>query len=438
MKRYDVIIVGGGVSGTALLYMLASYTSVENILLLEKYPAVAQVNSHPLNNAQTSHSGDTETNYSPEHALEIKDAATALRTYVEKKKVPGLFNKTTRMVLGIGDSECRTLVERYAAIKSHYPHLRLAEANELLDIEPMVVYQRDETEKVVALVTDEGYAVNYQKLAECFVEDARRAKPDIDVQFNVDVRHVRMDGNLKYLATSAGDFYAPVVVFAAGAFSLLFAQELGFAKNLAILPVAGNFYDGGKKLRGKVYRVQIEGLPFAAIHGDPDVLDSKKTRFGPTTKPLPLLERHHYWTIVDFFRYPILTTRGIKTLISILARRQLLGYVARNLCYEIPVLGTWLFLKEARAIVPSLRFRDLKKRRGAGGIRPQIVDLYTGALELGDRTLVEGGCIFNTTPSPGASVCLANAIRDANRVVAMLGNPHTFNELDARAYLGLG
>lgn len=36
--------------------------------------------------------------------------------------------------------------------------------------------------------------------------------------------------------------------------------------------------------------------------------------------------------------------------------------------------------------------------------------------------------IFNTTPSPGASVCLGNAHRDAKRIVEFLGSEYHFDE----------
>ena len=61
-----------------------------------------------------------------------------------------------------------------------------------------------------------------------------------------------------------------------------------------------------------------------------------------------------------------------------------------------------------------------KLRRGAGGIRPQIVNLNNGELEMGDKTIVGDRVIFNTTPSPGASVCLQNAERDALRLMEFM------------------
>ncbi|MCW8827724.1 MAG: FAD-dependent oxidoreductase, partial [Gammaproteobacteria bacterium] len=37
-QHVDVAIIGGGISGTALLYLLARYTDLSRITLLEKYP----------------------------------------------------------------------------------------------------------------------------------------------------------------------------------------------------------------------------------------------------------------------------------------------------------------------------------------------------------------------------------------------------------------
>ncbi|MBI2591076.1 MAG: malate:quinone oxidoreductase, partial [Candidatus Brennerbacteria bacterium] len=53
IKKYDVLIIGGGVSGTALFYMLSKYTNISKIALVEKYNKVAQVNSRGRNNSQT-------------------------------------------------------------------------------------------------------------------------------------------------------------------------------------------------------------------------------------------------------------------------------------------------------------------------------------------------------------------------------------------------
>ena len=44
-KHYEVVIVGGGISGAALFYELAKYSTAKNICLLEKYEDLATLNS---------------------------------------------------------------------------------------------------------------------------------------------------------------------------------------------------------------------------------------------------------------------------------------------------------------------------------------------------------------------------------------------------------
>ena len=65
---FDVVIVGGGISGCALTYLLSKYTDVKSIAVLEKYGSLAPLNSNARANSQTLHCGDIETNYKLEKA----------------------------------------------------------------------------------------------------------------------------------------------------------------------------------------------------------------------------------------------------------------------------------------------------------------------------------------------------------------------------------
>jgi len=435
-KPFDVLIVGAGVTGTALLYVLAKYSNVGRIALIEKNCNVAEVNSHPMNNAQTSHDGGTETNYNLEHALKVQAAAKMLRAYVEKTNRPGLFRVTNRMVLAVGEWEIAVLRRRYEEFRHHYPDLRFIGELELCRIEPKVMEGRPPNQPVAALVSDAGYAINYQVLAHCFLSDAQKTGK-VHMSFSTEVRDVRREGDMYIVETDHQVLSARVVVFAAGSYSLLFAHNLGYAKHLAILPVAGSFYSGGELLNGKVYRPQIEGMPFAAIHGDPDVLNHADTRFGPTTKPLPLMERHRNQTFWDFIKLPLVSFSGVWKLLKMIHRRRLYLYVLKNVLYDMPWIGPRMFVKEARVIVPTITHEDLKLRRGVGGIRPQIFNMETGDLEMGDSSIDGDNVIFNTTPSPGASICLSNAERDAKKVVAFLGSDYSFDDERLRHDLGL-
>jgi malate dehydrogenase (quinone) len=447
LKSCSVLIVGAGVTGTALAYTLSRFTNVKDILLIEKNSKVAQVNSHPLNNAQTSHDGSTETNYDLPHALKVKKAATALRRYIEAKHDQTLSRKVRRMVIAITPEEISKLKQRYSEFKPYYPDLWLAYHPKLEEIEPNLMKGRP-SHTIMAMGSDEGHIVNYQELARRFVDDTCNINPEFKIRFNCGVEKIyRMTNNRAEFAgyygirtTDGNIFTADIVIFAAGPYSLYFAQKLGYGLVYGLLSVAGSFYDTGNWLNNKVYRMQVEGRPFAEIHGDPDILDMTKTRFGPTTKVLPLMERHHYNTFKDFMELPLLrTVRGVASLLKILWKRRLIWYVAKNILFDIPLIGRWLFLQEVKKVIPAMRFSNLKLRKGAGGIRPQIVNLKTMDLEMGDSSIVGDNIIFNTTPSPGASVCLGNAHRDAGRIVAFLnkaGGNFYFNEMKFREELG--
>ncbi len=85
----------------------------------------------------------------------------------------------------------------------------------------------------------------------------------------------------------------------------MIAKSMGYGKNLSILSMAGSFYTAPKVLNGKVYTIQVAKLPFAAVHGDPEVHDENITRFGPTAKPIFQLERHNWSTfsrVLEDFR----------------------------------------------------------------------------------------------------------------------------------------
>ena len=53
-SQTDVLIVGGGVCGTALLFELSRYTDLGHLTLVERYDQLAQVNSKPAAIAKRS------------------------------------------------------------------------------------------------------------------------------------------------------------------------------------------------------------------------------------------------------------------------------------------------------------------------------------------------------------------------------------------------
>ncbi|CAA6817222.1 MAG: Malate:quinone oxidoreductase (EC [uncultured Sulfurovum sp.] len=432
---YEVLIIGGGISGSALFYELSRYTDVNKITLLEKYGELATLNSNARANSQTIHCGDIETNYTLEKAKKVKRTAKMVEKYcLEYGYEDKIMFKHQKMAIGIGYSECRFIKNRYEEFKSLYPYLELYDKAMLEKIEPQLIVDENgvgRDEEILGMGARNEYTtVNFRLLSDTFIENAKKnTKIQTDTFFNSQVDKIEKIEDVFYVYTSDKKVYkSKMVVVDAGAHSLFLAHKMGYGLHYGQLPMAGSFYKTDRAiLKGKVYMVQNPKLPFAALHGDPDVTLDGATRFGPTALVLPKLERFKPGTYMDFFKTLKLDRNVVKIFYDLLKDNEIRNYILRNFLFEVPYFGKRAFLKDAQKIIPSLKMSDIEYAKGFGGVRGQILDKENQKLMLGEATINTGeGIIFNMTPSPGATSCLGNAQRDVELICAYLGK--TFDE----------
>ena len=425
-RDYDLIIVGGGITGAAVLYAVSSYTNISRVLLVEKYEDIATLNSNSRSNSQTLHFGDVETNYTLKKAGEAKREAMRVLRYIKllgRDEQEHIIKGCQKMVLGVGDEETEILEKTYySGIKRLFPGLKKAGLDELEKIEPNTVKHRPKDEKVVALVSDSGYMVDFEKLARSFVSRAlRNKKAGIELMFNTTVRSLREVRKGYVLGTTMGELKTRFVVFATGSYSLLFAKMLDFDKNLSVISIGGDYFISKRMLNGKVYRVQKGGVPFAAVHADPDIRNPGITRYGPTaTIPLKLENRGS--TFFDYLRSFNYDIKTLETLIKVVSNEDIIRILETNFVYGLPVIGKrWFFENEVKKIIPSIKYEQMYHEPGMGGIRPQIVDENTRSFFVGASKLYDKNAIFNITPSPGASSALESGIEDMRYIAHGLG-----------------
>lgn len=430
MKEFDVIVVGAGISGAALFYELARYTSVKNIALLEKYNAPATLNSRASSNSQTVHCGDIETNYTFEKAKKVKTNADMVVRYALAQKKP-FIHSHQKMALAVGDEECAYMKKRFDEFKKLYPYMEFWDKKKLKTLEPKVVLGadgKDRKENIVAMGAKDGQSyttIDFGKMSENLIENALKEKKNAFVGYNQEVsKIVQKDGVFHLYTKSYEEFVAKAVVVNAGAHSLYLAHKMGVGLDKSCWPVAGSFYITKQKLlRGKVYTVQNPKLPFAALHGDPDLLANMNTRFGPTALVIPKLERYHgLKSVPEFFEALKFDGQVAKITLGMLKDSVVRNYILYNYLFEIPFINKRLFVKDVQKIVPSLKAGNIAYANGFGGVRPQVVDKKAGALVFGEASINDiKGIIFNMTPSPGATSCLGNAKKDAQSVCKYLG-----------------
>ncbi len=422
---YNVVIVGGGISGTALLYTLAKYTKIKEIALFEKYDDIATLNSNAKGNSQTLHCGDIETNYTLKKAIKTNKTATMLENYGKLYNYNEKYMfKIPKMALGVGDEEVAFIKKRYKEFKSDFPYMQLWDKEKLAILEPALVQGRDKDEDIIAMGTDERYsAVDFGEIAKSFVRNAKKENKHIDVHLSKEVEEIEQLGDKFKLSLNNGEHYfADYVVVNAGAHSLLLAHKMGYGQEYSCLPIGGSFYYSKvDNLKSKVYTIQNPKLPFAAIHGDPDIVHGNTIRFGPTAIALPKLERYHHAHFIDFLESLSPSSEVLEVFQELLSDKDIREYAVKNFLYEVPGIRQKLFAKEVQKIVPSLDEDDITFAEGIGGLRPQVIDKKNKKLLLGEAKINTGdGIVFNMTPSPGATSCLGNALEDAKLICKFL------------------
>lgn len=428
-KEFDVVIIGGGISGTALFYVLSEYSDIASVAIVDKCHKWANISSSTRGNSQTLHDGSIETNYNFEKASIVRFRANKVKNYALNKNLQNkAIFEMQKMAIGVGDLECESIAKRYEEFKDIFPQMQFFDKQKIKDLEPKVIEGRDggdRFENIVAVGYEKDWCgVDYAFLSENFVQEGIKSNPNNQTFLNFWVKEIKTNENGYILVSQNNqEIYAKFVLVNAGSYSLPLAQSMGYGLNFGCLPVAGNFYFVPNLLRGKVYTVQNPKLPFAAIHGDPDIIIKDKTRMGPTALVIPKFEKGKSW--LNNLSLGLLKLNCnldiLKTLKDLVLDKEIRDYMIKNIFFEIPYFGKKKFLADVQKIIPSLKLSDLEFADGYGEVRPQVLDKVEKKLILGEQKIcTKKGITFNMTPSPGATSCLHNAMIDAKEIVQYL------------------
>ena len=283
-RTYEVLIIGGGISGATLLYDLALHSDVQSMCLIEKYDHLDPLNSNAHSNSQTLHCGDIETNYNREKADHVRGGADMMLQFVNNGSGDLTLKRSYgKMLLGVGEEEVNTVQKRFSSIGDLYPTLRMVDASEIAEIEPNValVDGSPREELIFGLYNPDGYAIDYGIVTENCVQQATDVEgKSVEVKLSTQATKLtRTDSGFEVEIKKGEALHCKCLVVCAGTYSLLLAQSMGKGKHYSVLPVSGSFYFAPEVLNGKVYTVQNPKLPFAAVHGDPDMTKENVTRF---------------------------------------------------------------------------------------------------------------------------------------------------------------
>lgn len=395
--RYDVAIVGAGVTGVALARELARRAPKARIVLVDKEPGVAAHasgrNSGVLHVGYNQKPGTLKARFCVEGNRRAKE-------YCREKGVP--LAETGILVLALDEREAATLAElKRRGDENGAPGLRILSAEEVAAREPNAA-------RGPALLAPSGAAVDAGAMVRALAEDAKAA--GVELMLGAAVRGAGRDGDGFRLELDGGELRAARLVNCAGAHADRLAHGLGAGLDYAIVPFRGEYYvlDPAKAglVRSMVYGVPDLRYPFLGVHWTRTPAGAVKV--GPNAVLAP--GREAYRTMQ--------AQPGDMLAMALDPRfwRMLLQPEFRRLAAESwrTALDKDLFVKQALKLVRGASPADF--RRGTSGIRAQVVDRFG---KLVDDILVEekdGALHVLNVVSPGFTCALPFAGHLADRL----------------------
>lgn len=314
-KTVDVLLVGAGAMSTTLGMILKQLDPALKICMVERLGHVARESTDGWNNAGTGHAAYCELNYTPEQpdgsinttkAFAINtsfEISLQFWSYlVEQGNLPSpreFINQTPHQSFVWGEKNVEFLRKRHATLSQHpcFKDMEYSEDHEVLrQWMPLVMQDRDPTEKVAATRVRYGSDVNFGALARHLVSNLEQ-QDGFELRLNRTVKDLNKnsDGSWSVVLKNTQDggtetVQSRFVFLGAGGGALPLLQKSGIEEGRGYggFPVSGMWLvcrnpEIIEQHQAKVYGMAPIGAPPMSVpHLDTRVIDGKKSLlFGP-------------------------------------------------------------------------------------------------------------------------------------------------------------
>jgi L-2-hydroxyglutarate oxidase len=277
-NAFDFVIVGGGITGLAVVRALQERHSGSSFLILEKEGCSGAHSSG--RNSGVLHSGI----YYKEDSLKAKFCAEGRRLMAEYCQENNLPLDPMGKVIVPTRPEDDPLVDMlYKRAQANGATAEIIDSNELKKIEPFV---RSASGR--ALYSPKTSVVDPNAVLNCLLKSMKDKKVSVHFEERVE----RISDNTIF--TDKGRYGFGHLVNCAGAYADKIARHFGIASEYTMLPFKGLYYklssDSGIKLNGLVYPVPDLNVPFLGVHTIKSI--DGTNYFGPTA--IPAFGRENY------------------------------------------------------------------------------------------------------------------------------------------------
>jgi len=390
-KKYDFIVIGGGIVGLSTALKLQEAN--KKILILEKESGVGLHQSG--RNSGVLHSGIYYKPDSFKSNLCLRGRELMLE-FLESNNIP--YRLEGKIVVDENIQKIESLFERSKLLAMS--GVQVLEKDALIDKEP-------NSKILQGLFVPQAGVVDYKIVTEMMVDIFRNKGGD--VEYFQEIVNITENNDSKLVSSKKETFTGDFLINCAGLFSDKVAKLDGLNPKVKIIPFRGEYYEiineKSHLLNNMIYPIADPELPFLGIHLTKTV--DGRIEAGPNAV-LAFSREGYSWTKFNLFE--TLETITYKGMVK-LGRK----YFKTGIDEMYRSLNKAAFVQEVKKLLPGIESEDLVQR--PAGVRAQAVS-DDGSL-LDDFLFEEGYKSLHVlnAPSPAATASLAIGEYIASKVL---------------------
>ncbi|XP_068632315.1 L-2-hydroxyglutarate dehydrogenase, mitochondrial [Battus philenor] len=405
-QNYDIVVIGGGIVGSASARELINRHPQLRIAIVEKESRFAFHQSG--NNSGVIHAGI----YYKPGTLKAKLCVEGLNLsyqYLDKKGIK--YSKCGKLIVATQRSEVPRLLELYErGIKNGVKDIKLLDSKEMRELEP-------NCKGLEALWSPHTGIVNWGEVTNSYIKDFEDCggKSYLNFEVNKFIEAEIADFPVRVISTKGQEIYAKYVLTCCGLHSDTIAVLTGCPEEPKIIPFRGEYLylvpNKSKIAKTNIYPVPDPRFPFLGVHLTPKI--DGRVIVGPNAI-LAFCKEGYRWG--DF------NTTEFKEILGFSGfRKMALKYAGFGLKEMSRSLIMPLQVMQIQKYIQDITSADVV--RGPAGVRAQamakdgtliedfVFDSKPGSGAIGSRVL---HC--RNAPSPGATSSLAIAKMIADKM----------------------
>lgn len=363
-KKFDFIIVGGGVVGLTIAKAICKKRPAATICILEKESLLGRHGSG--RNSGVLHSGI----YYPENSLKGQMCAQGAREMASYCDINGLpINRIGKVIVPTGIKDDSQIDLLFSRAKKNGASVSIINSKQLKELEPEAL-----TPTGRALYSPDTSVID--PLAILANLSSELENVGVEIKYQSIMKGANPDKNI-ITVNNDEIYHYGMLINCTGQFTDKIAHLFQVGKDYTMIPFRGSYFRlserSNLKINGLIYPVPDLDVPFLGVHSVKTITND--VYFGPTA--VPAFGREHYSLLSG-----IDVADGLSVGFNLI-----LMYMKNNQSFRKYTHDESLrffksnFLEAAKKLVPNLKHEHLLKCNKVG-IRAQLVNKKKRKLEM--------------------------------------------------------